>query len=78
MKKNKNTLDPSLTYADPEVEPAHGSVVLAFGPSGTAYQRFFSDGVWHGTQGDVVDYSSLVIKSHRPLILLLDVPEDAE
>lgn len=76
--KNKNLIDPALTYADPENEPAHGSVVLAFGSSGTAYQRFFSDGQWHGTQGDVLDYDSLIIKSVRPLILLREVPEDAE
>jgi hypothetical protein len=28
-------------------EPPPGSVVLVHGVTGTAYQRFFSDGLWH-------------------------------
>jgi hypothetical protein len=28
-------------------EPPHGSVLLLHGHTGTAYQRHFSDGLWH-------------------------------
>lgn len=31
----------------PTEEPAHGSVVLVQSCTGTVYQRWFSDGLWH-------------------------------
>ena len=34
-------------------EPPHGSVVLTESASGTAWQRHFSDGLWHSTTGQV-------------------------
>lgn len=43
-----NTTHPSpvlITTFTPE--PPHGSVILAYGLTGTAYQRFFSDGLYH-------------------------------
>jgi hypothetical protein len=41
-----------LTYLPHDApEPAHGSVVLSNNTTGTAYQRFFSDGLWHPTTG---------------------------
>jgi len=30
-----------------------GTIVVSHGLSGTAYQRFFSDGLFHGTNGKV-------------------------
>lgn len=35
-----------------EVEPNKGSVVLTEGEFGTAWQRFFSDGLWHRVGGN--------------------------
>lgn len=32
-------------------EPAHGSVVMTDGPTGTAWQRHHHDGEWHSTAG---------------------------
>lgn len=37
-------------------EPPHGSVIMAEGPTGTAFQRFFNDGLYHGTNGKVVKF----------------------
>ena len=41
------------TLASSATEPAHGSVVLRFGETGTAYQRHFSDGLWYPAGGAV-------------------------
>jgi hypothetical protein len=40
-------------------EPPRGSVVLAHGEEGTAWQRFYSDGLWHSVNGNVLDWSEL-------------------
>ncbi len=38
-------------HAMPDVEPNCGSVVVAQSLTGTAFQRFFSDGLWHSGTG---------------------------
>jgi hypothetical protein len=43
-----------------EEEPTRGSVVMVYGPSGTAFQRFFSDGQWHGTNGEVCSWGRIM------------------
>ena len=46
------TDDSGRRYNDcPLNQPWPGSVVLANGPHGTAWQRHFSDGLWHSTRG---------------------------
>lgn len=40
-----------LLPLDKIAEPEPGSVVLTDGIHGTAWQRFFSDGLWHPTRG---------------------------
>lgn len=32
-------------------EPERGSIVLVKGPHGTAWQRFFDDGLWYSARG---------------------------
>lgn len=60
-------------------EPPPGSVVLTEGPSGTAYQRFHSDGSWHSTASGLTrsfDWEALQRKTDRdgafPLLLVHD------
>ena len=36
---------------DPDIEPERGSIIMTHGDWGTAYQRFFSDGLWHRVGG---------------------------
>jgi len=43
----------------PEIEPIEGSVVMAHGKTGTAFQRWHSDGEWHGTNGLTVSWQNL-------------------
>jgi hypothetical protein len=48
-------------------------------PSGTAYQRWYSDGLFHGTDGHVCDFQSLFHHNGggRPVdVYLIYVPED--
>lgn len=42
---------PLLPDLDMKQEPNPGSIVLTQGLHGTAYQRHFSDGLWHSTRG---------------------------
>ena len=42
-------------------EPSKGSVVLAYGVEGTAYQRFFSTDMWHGTNGAILYWEELSV-----------------
>lgn len=46
-------------------EPPKGSVVLASGPTGTAWQRFNNDGLWHSTTGKRAPWKTLM-QSDRP------------
>lgn len=52
-------------------EPSHGSVLLTQGPTGTAFQRFFSDGLYHGTNGKVLTYAELLEQNRGTQRLLL-------
>jgi hypothetical protein len=38
-----------LANPTPQDEPPHGSVVLLNGVTGTAWQRHYTDGLWHST-----------------------------
>lgn len=46
-----------LTADSPE--PAHGSVLLRHGATGTAYQRLYRDGLYHSTTGAVTTFAGL-------------------
>lgn len=41
-------------------EPPAGSIVLVQGRTGTAFQHFHSDHLWHGATGRVVTWEELV------------------
>jgi hypothetical protein len=49
-------------------QPDCGSVVLAHGLTGTAYQRFYSDGIWHGTNGQERTWEQ-VLNLGTPIII---------
>lgn len=54
-----------------EVEPNPGSVALTEGEFGTAWQKFFSDGLWHRAGGrQTKTWSQLVL--HRNLVLVYE------
>ena len=65
-------------YIPPTEDLPLGSVVLAAGTTGTAYQRFHSDAAYHGTNGKVLPTLQAVADTHRgePLILLHRAPEE--
>jgi hypothetical protein len=66
-----------LLPEDPE--PRHGSIVLITSDTGTAAQRFYSDGLWHVATGEVVDsYAGLFLRSDgrpRDVYLVWQAPE---
>lgn len=51
-------------------EPPHGSVVIAHGQTGTAYQRHFSSGMWLGTSGKSVTWAQLLDVTDGNIVLL--------
>lgn len=54
-------------------EPMPGSVVLSDGEYGTAWQRYFSDGLWYRVGGGAPrDWKNLLRK--RNLVLIYDAP----
>lgn len=54
-------------------EPNYASVVMAHGTSGTAWQRFYVDGLWHSTSGRVKSWQELQNENPSiPLILIHD------
>lgn len=58
-------------------EPLPGSVVLTNGAYGTAWQRYFSDGLWHRVGGGRGrDWAYML--THRNLVLVYDAPERGE
>lgn len=58
-------------------EPLPGSVVLTNGEYGTAWQRYFSDGLWHRVGGGrALFWADLLTK--RNLVLVYDAPERNE
>lgn len=42
-----------------EGEPPHSAVILTESFTGTAWQRHFSDGLWHSTTGRVLPFEEL-------------------
>ena len=64
-------------------EPVHGSVILTSGLTGTAWQRFYSDGRWHSVTGHVLSWDALwslpdtheqgVIVVHDPCLIEVGV-----
>ena len=63
-------------------EPPAGSVVLAHGETGTAYQRFFSDGLWYaaGAPRDLggLTWEKLTRLSFHPLLIIYVAPSDPD
>ena len=51
------------------IEPPHGSVVLAHGREGTAFQRFYADGFWHSTTGRTLTWEALNDESRTPIVI---------
>ncbi len=49
-----------------EDEPTHGSVVLTESFTGTAWQRHYSDGLWHSTTGRVKTWAEVGIRAGQP------------
>lgn len=53
-------------------EPLPGSLVTIWGPTGTAWQRFYSDGLWHSTTGLKLDWAGIMaLGAGRPLNLVI-------
>ena len=62
-------------------EPNHGSVVLVQGLFGTAFQRLFTDGLWHATTaagagGPGRDWTWM--RTQRRLVLVYEAEERPE
>lgn len=54
-------------------EPPVGSIVLVHGPTGTAYQRHYSDGLWHGARATIggMTWTDVTrINSAEPVLLV--------
>lgn len=59
-----------LQPVSPEDTVPNGSVIMLNGPSGTAYQRYFSTGLFHGTNGQVLAFNELFeIGDRAPLLV---------
>jgi hypothetical protein len=54
-------------------EPFPGSVVLSSGEYGTAWQRYFSDGLWHRVGGGRAKTWEDMLRK-RNLVLVYDAP----
>lgn len=54
-------------------EPLPGSIVLGRGPHGTAWQRYFSDGLWHSVNGAVRNWEQML--RERQVLIVHDAPE---
>ena len=69
----------ALTPLDPgDPEPREGSIVLVSSTTGTAAQRFYSDGLWHHATGDVTSYMGLFIRGdglRRDVFVAWTAPE---
>lgn len=60
-----------LVPEDQRFEPEPGSIVLTEGLHGTAWQRHFSDGLWHSTRGGRPQTWAFLM-SKRNLVLVYD------
>ncbi len=61
-------------------EPPYSSVVMSEGITGTIYQRFQSDGLWHSPSGRVKTWESLTMfqpRKRQYLLLLHWAPEES-
>lgn len=47
-------------------EPPMGSVVLTESLTGTAWQRHYSDGLWHSSTGSVAAWANLGLRLGKP------------
>lgn len=64
----------NLLPEDEGFEPLPGSIVLTEGLFGTAWQRFFSDGLWHRAgSGGTATWQELL--SRRNVVLVYDATE---
>lgn len=62
-----------------DAEPRLGSIVLVTSDTGTAAQRFYSDGLWHHTTGGVSDWPGLFMRRDgrsRDVFLVWQAPVD--
>jgi len=60
-------------------EPRPASVVLAYGRTGTAYQRFYSDHLWHAAGGlRPLSWENLNRLSIEPLIVIYSAPPEGD
>lgn len=59
-KKTVRLTDTGGHPLDKTVSIPRGSVVLINGLSGTAAQKFYSDGLWHAVNGRVLDDAELL------------------
>lgn len=60
-------------------EPVEGSVVMTESTSGTAWQRFFSDGLWHSTTGKTKPWAEVGIRPAglpQYRVLIYTAPKD--
>lgn len=60
-----------------ERQPLPDSIVRVGGARGTVYQRFDSDGNWHGTNGQVRSWLDLIMKPSH-VEVLHDAPQRLE
>lgn len=64
----------SLTpWGEEIIEPLPGSIVLTNGMHGTAYQRLFSDGLWHSAHSRI-GFTWKDMLGERNLLLAYDAP----
>lgn len=61
---------------DQSHEPHPASVVLVNGPTGTAWQRYFSDGLWHSVRGGRGRTWTEMLERQRNMILIFDAPKE--
>jgi hypothetical protein len=62
-------------------QPPRGSVVMVSSPTGTAAQRFYSDGLWHLTTGEVCDFDGLHVRHdgrRRKVYLVWEAAEEKD
>jgi hypothetical protein len=62
-------------------EPPRGSIVMVSSTTGTAAQRFYDDGLWHFTTGEVCDIEQLHLRHdgrQRNVYVVYLAPEEPE
>lgn len=61
-----------------ENQPPQGSVVMVHGLTGTAYQRFYNDGLWHSTHGKAFTWSQIIEQSKGNIHILTWAGSDGQ